>query len=118
MVGLDIDGYTYRFHELTRMVPYMVALENQRVNRYIQDLALEIKAHATSSKPTSIQSAVSMVNCLTIDSIKDGIFKKKENAGNKKRSNDQNRNQERDDRNNRQRTRRNFAITAPDQRQV
>nr|GFB06277.1 putative reverse transcriptase domain-containing protein [Tanacetum cinerariifolium] len=34
----------------------------------------------------------------------DGIFKKKENAGNKKRSNDQNRNQRKVDRNKRQRT--------------
>ncbi|GJS91912.1 putative reverse transcriptase domain-containing protein [Tanacetum coccineum] len=40
----------------------------------------------------SIQSAVSMANCLTTDGIKDGIFKKQENAGNKRRSNDQNRN--------------------------
>nr|GEV07054.1 putative reverse transcriptase domain-containing protein [Tanacetum cinerariifolium] len=47
-------------------------------------LALEIKAHVTSSIPTSIQSAVSMANYLTTDGIKDGIFKKHENAGNKK----------------------------------
>nr|GEY12904.1 hypothetical protein [Tanacetum cinerariifolium] len=37
--------------------------------------------------------AVSMANRLTIDGIKDGLFKKKENARNKRRSNDQNRNQ-------------------------
>nr|GFA36462.1 hypothetical protein [Tanacetum cinerariifolium]GFA66792.1 hypothetical protein [Tanacetum cinerariifolium] len=52
----------------------------------------DIKAHVASSKPATIQGAVSMANCLTTDGIKDGIFKKKENAGNKKRSNDQNRN--------------------------
>nr|GEZ27661.1 hypothetical protein [Tanacetum cinerariifolium] len=51
-------------------------------------LDLEIKAHATSSKPGTIQGAVSLANRLTIDGIKDGIFKKKENAGTKKRSND------------------------------
>nr|GFD25650.1 hypothetical protein [Tanacetum cinerariifolium] len=51
------------------------------------------------------------------DGTKDGIFKKKENAGNKKRSNDQNRNRGRDDRNKRQRTGSNFALTTPDQRQ-
>nr|GFA77107.1 putative reverse transcriptase domain-containing protein [Tanacetum cinerariifolium] len=59
--------------------------ENQRVNRYIQGLALEIKAHVTSSKPTTIQSVVSMANRLTTDGIKDEIFKKQENARNKKR---------------------------------
>ncbi|GJZ00981.1 putative reverse transcriptase domain-containing protein [Tanacetum coccineum] len=56
MVGSDIDGYTARFHELARLVPHMVTPENQRVNRYIRGLALEIKAHVTSSKPTTIQS--------------------------------------------------------------
>ncbi|GJY97315.1 putative reverse transcriptase domain-containing protein [Tanacetum coccineum] len=117
MVGSDIDGYTARFHELARLVPHMVTLENQRVNRYIRGLAPEIKPHVTSSKPTSIQSAVSMANRLTTDGIKDGIFKKQENAGNKKRSNDQNKNRGRDDRNKRQRTRRNFALTAPEQGQ-
>ncbi|GKA57998.1 putative reverse transcriptase domain-containing protein [Tanacetum coccineum] len=95
----------------------MVTLENQRVNRYIRGLAPEIKPHVTSSKPTSIQSAVSMANRLTTNGIKDGIFKKQENARNKKRSNDQNKNRGRDDRNKRQRIVRNFALTAPEQGQ-
>nr|GEV86158.1 putative reverse transcriptase domain-containing protein [Tanacetum cinerariifolium] len=85
MIGSDIDGYTTRFHELARLVPYMVTLKNQRVNCYIWDLAPKIKPHVTSSKSTSIQSAVSMANHLTTDDIKDRIFKKQENAGNKKR---------------------------------
>ncbi|GKA63027.1 hypothetical protein Tco_0762546 [Tanacetum coccineum] len=118
MVGSDIDGYTARFHELARLVPHMVTPENQRVNRYIQGLAPEIKPHVTSSKHTSIQSAVSMANHLTTDGIKDGIFKKPENAGNKKRMNDQNKNQGRDNGNKRQRTRRNFALTALKQGQI
>nr|GEV19738.1 retrotransposon protein, putative, Ty3-gypsy subclass [Tanacetum cinerariifolium] len=60
---------------------------------------------------------MSMANHLITDGIKDGIFKKKENTGNKKRSNDQNRNRGRDDRNKRQRTGSNFALTTPDQGQ-
>ncbi|GJV46659.1 hypothetical protein Tco_1431195 [Tanacetum coccineum] len=100
-------------NQLTQLV---LALGGNRTNQR-EGLAPEIKAHVTSSKPTSIQSAVSMANRLTTDGIKDGIIKKKENAGNKKRSNDQNRNQERDDRNKRQRTRRNFALTAQEQGQ-
>ncbi|GJV94018.1 putative reverse transcriptase domain-containing protein [Tanacetum coccineum] len=87
MVRSNIDGYTARFHELARPVPHMVTPENQR-------------------------SAVSMANRLTTDGIKDRIFKKHENVGNKKRSNDQNKNRGRDDRNKRQRTGRNFALTA------
>nr|GEW66131.1 hypothetical protein [Tanacetum cinerariifolium] len=49
--------------------------------------------------------------------VKDGLFKKKENAGNKKRSNDQNKNRGRDDRNKRQRTGGNFALTVSEQGQ-
>ncbi|GJV02209.1 retrovirus-related pol polyprotein from transposon TNT 1-94 [Tanacetum coccineum] len=115
MVGSDIDGYTARFHELARLVPHMVTLENQHVNRYIRGLAPEIKENVTSSQPATIQGVVSMANRLTTNGIKDGIFKKKENAGNKKRSNDQNKNQDRNDRNKRQRTGRNNALTAPEQ---
>nr|GEW89191.1 putative reverse transcriptase domain-containing protein [Tanacetum cinerariifolium] len=105
------------FHELARLVPHMVTPESQRINRYIRGLAPEIKAHVTSSQPATIQGAVGMANRLTTDDIKDGIFKKKENVGNKKRSNDQNKNQGRDDKNKRQRTGSNFAMTTPDQGQ-
>nr|GFB18736.1 putative reverse transcriptase domain-containing protein [Tanacetum cinerariifolium] len=117
MVGSDIDGYTARFHELARLVPHMVTPESQRVNSYIQGLASEIKVHVTSSKPTTIQGALSMANRLTTNGIKDGLFKKKENARNKRRSNEYNRNRGRDDRNKRQRTRKNFALTALEQGQ-
>ncbi|GKC21641.1 putative reverse transcriptase domain-containing protein [Tanacetum coccineum] len=117
MVGSDINRYTARFHELARLVPHIVTPKNERVNRYIRGLAPEIKPHVTSSKPTSIQSAVSMANHLTTDGIKDGIFKKHENDGNKKRSNDQNKNQRRDDKNKRLRTRRNFALITHEQGQ-
>ncbi|GJS87253.1 putative reverse transcriptase domain-containing protein, partial [Tanacetum coccineum] len=84
MVGSDIDGYTARFHELARLVPHMVTPESQRVNRYIRGLAPEIKPHVTSSEPATIQGDVSMANRLTTDGIKDELFKKKENAGNKR----------------------------------
>nr|GEZ53492.1 hypothetical protein [Tanacetum cinerariifolium] len=117
MVGSDIDGYSARFHKLARLVPHMVTPESQRINRYIRGLAPEIKAHITLSQPATIQGAVSMANRLTTDGIKDGIFKKKENAGNKKRPNDRNRNRGRDDRNKRQKTGSNFALTTLDQGQ-
>ncbi|GKF83328.1 hypothetical protein Tco_0244984, partial [Tanacetum coccineum] len=58
-----------------------------------------------------------MANRLTTYGIKDRLFKKKENAGNKRRSNDQNRNRGRDDKDKRQRTRKNFALTALNQGQ-
>nr|GEV75860.1 putative reverse transcriptase domain-containing protein [Tanacetum cinerariifolium] len=78
--------------------------------------SIEAVLHITKC-PAESQGSVSMANRLTTDGIKDGIFKKKENAGNKKRSNDQNRNRGRDDRNKRQRAGSNFSLTTPDQRQ-
>nr|GEX73954.1 hypothetical protein [Tanacetum cinerariifolium] len=101
MVGSDIDGYTARFHELVRLVPHMVTPESQRVNRYIWGLAPKIKPHVTSSEPATIHGVVSMANCLTTNGIKDGLFKKMENARNKRRSNYQNRNRGTDDKNKR-----------------
>nr|GEY86898.1 hypothetical protein [Tanacetum cinerariifolium] len=65
MVGSNIDRHTTRFHELARLVPHMVTLENQHVNRYNWGLDLEIKSHVTSFTPTTIQSVVSMANRLT-----------------------------------------------------
>ncbi|GJZ16898.1 putative reverse transcriptase domain-containing protein [Tanacetum coccineum] len=81
------------------------------------NVSIAIKPHVTSSESATIQGAVSMANRLTTDGIKDGLFKKKENAGNKKRSNEKNKNRGRDDRNKRQRTRGNFALTVPEQGQ-
>ncbi|GJT00123.1 putative reverse transcriptase domain-containing protein [Tanacetum coccineum] len=52
---------------------------------HMMGLAPKIKAHVTSSKHTIIQGDVSMANRLTTDGIKDELFKKKENAGNKRR---------------------------------
>nr|GEV60658.1 hypothetical protein [Tanacetum cinerariifolium] len=57
MVGLYIDGYTARFHELARLVPHMVTPKSQRINHYIQGLAPKIIAHVTSSKPTRVLAA-------------------------------------------------------------
>nr|GEV23712.1 hypothetical protein [Tanacetum cinerariifolium] len=111
----QIDGYIVRFHELARLVPHMVTLESQCVNRYIRGLAPKIKAHVTSSKPGTIHRDVSMANRSTTNGTKDGLFKKKENVGNKRRLNDQNINRGRNDRNKRQRIRKNFALTALEQ---
>nr|GEU92535.1 hypothetical protein [Tanacetum cinerariifolium] len=69
MVGSDIDRYMVRFHELARLVPHIVTLENQHVNRYIRVLAPEIKANVPLSKPATIQGVASMANRLTTDGM-------------------------------------------------
>nr|GEW31436.1 hypothetical protein [Tanacetum cinerariifolium] len=60
----------------------------------------------------------SRVNRLTTDGIKDGIFKKKENARDKRRCSNQFKNQGMNDMNKRQRNARNLDITAPEKEQV
>ncbi|GJR28687.1 putative reverse transcriptase domain-containing protein [Tanacetum coccineum] len=88
MVRLNIDGYTARFRKLVRLVPHMVTSENQRVNRYIRGLASEIKAHVTSSKPTTIQSdskdkgnVSMMVNIRSVQNATSIILSKEEHEG-------------------------------------
>nr|GEZ85664.1 hypothetical protein [Tanacetum cinerariifolium] len=53
MVGSDIDGYTARFPELARLVPHMVTLESQRVNRNIQ---VKKKENARNKKRSNDQN--------------------------------------------------------------
>ncbi|XP_035830815.1 uncharacterized protein LOC118480199, partial [Helianthus annuus] len=44
MEGADITGYTRRFHDLSRVLPYMVTPEFKRVERYIWGLAPEFRS--------------------------------------------------------------------------
>ncbi|GKE88312.1 reverse transcriptase domain-containing protein, partial [Tanacetum coccineum] len=54
-------AYTDRFHELARLVPHLVTLENKRSERYVYGLALEIQGMVAATKPTTIQKAVQIV---------------------------------------------------------
>ncbi|GKF88516.1 putative reverse transcriptase domain-containing protein [Tanacetum coccineum] len=111
MIRSDIDKYTARFHELARQVPHMVTLESKHINRYIQGLAPKINRNVTSFRLTTIQSVVSMVNPLTNDAIKDGIFKK-DSAGSKRKHEDQSGNWGRNNKDKKQRTGINFTVAA------
>ncbi|GJW83288.1 putative reverse transcriptase domain-containing protein [Tanacetum coccineum] len=42
MVGASHAAYTDRFHELDRLVPYLVTLESRMIERYVYGLALQI----------------------------------------------------------------------------
>ncbi|GKE06813.1 hypothetical protein Tco_1398831 [Tanacetum coccineum] len=42
MIGADNAAYTDRFHELARLVPHLVTLENKRIERYIYGIAPQI----------------------------------------------------------------------------
>ncbi|GJW42785.1 reverse transcriptase domain-containing protein [Tanacetum coccineum] len=75
----DMTGhaaYTDRFHELARLVPHLVTLENKRIKRYIYCLALHIRAMVAATEPTTIQSVVLKVGMLTDEAIRNGSLKK------------------------------------------
>ncbi|GJT91272.1 reverse transcriptase domain-containing protein [Tanacetum coccineum] len=76
MVGAGHAAYTDCFHELARLVPYLVTPENKRIERYIYGLAPQICAMVAATEPTTIQSAVLKVGMLTDEVIRNGLLKK------------------------------------------
>ncbi|GKA76094.1 hypothetical protein Tco_0782472 [Tanacetum coccineum] len=92
MVGSDVDKYTTRFHELAKLVPHMVPLEDKRIDRYIWGLAPDLKGMVTFENPSTIQSVVVLANRLTNVAIRSGVSKK-DNVGKKRREENQSKNQ-------------------------
>nr|GEX29658.1 putative reverse transcriptase domain-containing protein [Tanacetum cinerariifolium] len=45
MIGVDVDKYTTRFHEFSRLVPCTVTSESIRIELYIQGLAFAIRGN-------------------------------------------------------------------------
>ncbi|GKD94859.1 putative reverse transcriptase domain-containing protein [Tanacetum coccineum] len=58
MVRAGHAAYTDRFHELSRLVPHLITLENKRIERYIYGLAPQIRAMVAATEPTIIPSVV------------------------------------------------------------
>ncbi|GKA45916.1 hypothetical protein Tco_0738712 [Tanacetum coccineum] len=85
MVGAGHVAYTDRFHELSRLVPYLVTPENKMIERYIYGFAPHICAMVEAVEPTTIQSVVQKVRMLTDEAIRNGALKKvTEKRGNSK----------------------------------
>ncbi|GJV68579.1 reverse transcriptase domain-containing protein [Tanacetum coccineum] len=76
MVGAGHAAYTDRFHELTRVVPHLVTLENKRIERYIYGLVLQIRGMVAAAEPTIIQSAILKAGVLTDEAIRNGALKR------------------------------------------
>ncbi|GKA82253.1 hypothetical protein Tco_0789001 [Tanacetum coccineum] len=76
MVGAGHVAYTDRFHELARLVPHLVTLENKRIERYIYGFAPQIRAMVAATEPTTIQSVVLKARMLTDEAIRNGSLKK------------------------------------------
>nr|GFC37306.1 hypothetical protein [Tanacetum cinerariifolium] len=71
MKGMDIDGYTNRFHELALLCPRMVEPEAVKVEQYIRGLTKSIRGDVTSSQPATINDAVRLAYQLAGQLIQD-----------------------------------------------
>nr|GFC79958.1 hypothetical protein [Tanacetum cinerariifolium] len=71
MKGMDIDGYTNRFHELALLCLRMVEPEAVKVEQYIRGLAKSICGDVTSSQPATINGAVRLAYQLVRQLIQD-----------------------------------------------
>nr|GFB74044.1 hypothetical protein [Tanacetum cinerariifolium] len=71
MKGMDIDGYTNRFHELACLCPRMVEPEAVKVEQYLRGLTKSICGDVTSSQPSTINDAVRLVYQLAGQLIQD-----------------------------------------------
>nr|GEW65400.1 hypothetical protein [Tanacetum cinerariifolium] len=69
--GMDIDGYTNRFHELALLCLRMVEPEAVKVKQYIRGLTKSIRGDVTSSQPATINDAVRLAYQLAGQLIQD-----------------------------------------------
>ncbi|GKE89350.1 hypothetical protein Tco_1566825 [Tanacetum coccineum] len=110
MVGAGHVAYTDRFHELARLVPYLVTPENKRIERYIYGLAPPIRRKVAATEPAIIQKSLQKARTLIDEAFRNGSLKK----NNKKRGNDGEPSRDRNvkDDNKRSRTGNAYATTA------
>ncbi|GJR50269.1 reverse transcriptase domain-containing protein [Tanacetum coccineum] len=76
MVEAGHAAYTDRFHELARLVPYLVTPENKRIERYIYGLAPQIREMVAAMELAIIQKAMQKAGTLTDEAIRNGSLKK------------------------------------------
>ncbi|GJX31918.1 putative reverse transcriptase domain-containing protein, partial [Tanacetum coccineum] len=68
--------YTHMFHDLARLVPYLVTSEGKRIERYMYGLALQIQGMVAATKPKTNQKAVQIASALTDEALRNGSIKK------------------------------------------
>ncbi|GJZ92761.1 putative reverse transcriptase domain-containing protein [Tanacetum coccineum] len=108
MVGAGHAAYTYRFHELARLVPYLVTHASRMIKRYVYGLAPQIRRMVAAIEPKSMQKAVQIFGALTDEVVRNGSIKKVEKRGN---VGEPNKDRSRRDDNKRTRTVNAFATT-------
>ncbi|GJV50619.1 putative reverse transcriptase domain-containing protein [Tanacetum coccineum] len=76
MIGANHVGYTDRFQELAKLVPYLVIPESTRIKRYMAGLAPEIRGMLKAIQPATIQSAILKAGILTDEVVSNGMLTK------------------------------------------
>ncbi|GJW38112.1 putative reverse transcriptase domain-containing protein [Tanacetum coccineum] len=64
MVEAGQAAHTDRFHELARLVSYLVTLESRMIERYVYGLASQIRKMVAATEPKTIQKAVQISDAL------------------------------------------------------
>ncbi|GKD36787.1 hypothetical protein Tco_1256994, partial [Tanacetum coccineum] len=82
MVRVGHAVYTDRFHELARLVPYLVTPESRKIERYVYGLAPQIRWMVAATEPKTIQKAVQISGALTDEAVRNGSINKVEKRGN------------------------------------
>ncbi|GKA55735.1 reverse transcriptase domain-containing protein [Tanacetum coccineum] len=80
--GWPMLAYTDRFHELARLVPYLVTPKSRMIERYVYDLAPQILGMEAATEPKTIQKVVQISGTLTSEAVRNGSIKKVEKRGN------------------------------------
>ncbi|GKE21095.1 reverse transcriptase domain-containing protein, partial [Tanacetum coccineum] len=70
MVGANHVAYTDMFHELAKLVPYLVTLESSHIKRYINGLAPQIRGMLRATQATIIQSAILTARIQTDEAVR------------------------------------------------
>ncbi|GKC77788.1 putative nucleotidyltransferase, ribonuclease H [Tanacetum coccineum] len=81
MVEASHAAYTDRFHELARLVPYLVTPESWMIERYVYGLASQIRRMVVATELKTMQKAVQISGALTDEAVRNGSIKKVEKRG-------------------------------------
>ncbi|GJT05577.1 putative reverse transcriptase domain-containing protein [Tanacetum coccineum] len=82
MVEAGHVAYTDKFHELARLVPHLVTPESRMIERYVYDLAPQIRGMVVATELKTLQKAVQIFGALTDEAVRNGSIKKVEKKRN------------------------------------
>nr|GEY48551.1 hypothetical protein [Tanacetum cinerariifolium] len=82
MVEAGHAAYTNKFHELDKLVPYLVTPESRKIESYMYGLAPQIRGMVATTEPKTTQKALQILGALTDEAIRNRSINKVEKKGN------------------------------------